>query len=93
MKRQDNQNISKKIDGLFSEISKDQNQTKIKKAIQEIIEIAKRNSLPLRERRKLFCRKCLSYFFIGKNCQIKINKNIKAVKCLNCGNISRFKLK
>lgn len=92
MRKQINQNVSKKIDELFSNISKDQNYSGNKKIIKEVIEIAKRDSFPLREKRKLFCKKCLSYFFVGKNCKIRINHGIKSVKCLNCGNISRYKL-
>lgn len=93
MGKQINQNTSKKIDELLLTISKDQNYKNNKKIIKEIIEFAKRNSFPLREKRKLFCKKCLSYFFVGNNCQIRINNKIKSIRCLNCGNTSRLKLK
>lgn len=93
MGKQINQNISKKINELLLNISKDAEYKENKKIIKEIIELAKRNRFPLKEKRKLFCKKCLSYFFVGKNCQIRIKNKVKSVKCLSCRNISRYHLK
>ena len=53
--------------------------------------LAKRNNLSLKPYRKLFCKKCSS-FFTSDNSQIRINKGIKSIKCLKCGAYRRFKI-
>lgn len=93
MKRQINQQISKRMEDLFLDINSRDSDLVNHKKIKEIIEITKRANFPLREKRKLFCKKCLSYFFIGKNCKIKIKSKIKSIECLNCNYISRYRLK
>ena len=42
--------------------------------------------------RKKFCKKCFSVFN-AKNSQTRIKNKIKIVRCLNCGKISRWKIK
>jgi len=49
-------------------------------------------NIKIKELRKKICKKCYS-FFDSENCQIRIKKNLKIIKCKNCGNISRYKLK
>jgi len=52
--------------------------------------LAKRNNISLKNYRKIFCHKCNSYFILGKNCQIRLSKGKVSVKCLECGNHSRY---
>jgi len=45
-------------------------------------------NIPLKEKRKLFCKKCYS-----PNLKIKSIKNrIKTIECLKCEKISRWKI-
>jgi RNase P subunit RPR2 len=62
--------------------------TEIKKAKK----LAMSRNIKLGELRKKFCKKCYS-IFDSKNSEIRIRKGFKIVKCKNCSNISRYKLK
>lgn len=44
-----------------------------------------------RETRKKFCSKCLS-FFTPQNSQVRVRKGFIVIHCLNCKNLSRYKV-
>ena len=46
--------------------------------------------IPMKEKRKLFCKYCLNPY---KNPKIRIKNNIKITICNVCGKISRWKIK
>jgi RNase P subunit RPR2 len=75
----------KEIKKFFSDI-KDKNPKEIKK----IKRIAMRHKIPLKEKRKLFCKKCLNPFS-GKE-KVRIKNNKKIVECEFCEYISRWKI-
>ncbi len=59
--------------------------------IKKIKRLAANKKILLKEKRKLFCKKCLNPY--SGNEKIRIKNNLKSVECLNCGNISRWKIK
>lgn len=62
------------------------------KEIKKIKRLAMSYNIPLKDKRKLFCKKCY-VFFNSNNSKIRIIKGKKVIHCLNCKNISRWKLK
>ncbi len=74
-----------KIEEFFKDI-KNKNQKRVKK----IKRLAMNKKISLKEKRKLFCKKCLSPYS-GKE-KIRIKNKIKSVKCLNCEKINRWKI-
>ncbi len=74
-----------KIEEFFSEIK-----NKTPKEIKKIKKLAMKHNIKLREKRKLFCKKCY-VAFNGKE-KIRIIKGKKIVTCLGCGYVSRTKL-
>jgi RNase P subunit RPR2 len=77
--------IQNQIKDFFSDIK-----NKSSQEIKKIKKLAMSKNIPLKEKRKLFCKKCLAPYS-GKE-KIRINKGIKSTRCENCGNISRWKL-
>ncbi|GEM_PF-590975 len=75
------------IEAFFSNPSK-----KTSQEIKKILKTAMANNIKLKEKRKLFCRKCFTVFN-AKNSEIRIKKGMKAVRCLTCNSIQRWKLK
>jgi RNase P subunit RPR2 len=75
---------SKKIDEFFKDIK-----NKTPKDIKKIKRLAMAKKIPLKEKRRLFCKKCL---FPYNNPKIRIKNKIKSIECSNCGYISRWKL-
>ena len=75
------ENISKS----FKEIK-----SKTPKEIKKIKILAMSHNILLKEKRKLFCKKCLTPY---KNAKIRIKKGMKSVECGNCGRVSRWELK
>lgn len=63
---------------------------KIPKEIKKIKKLAMNHNIHLKEKRKLFCKKC---FFPYKNSKIRIKNKIKSISCENCKNIARWKIK
>jgi len=59
------------------------------KQILKIKKLASGYNIPLKEKRKLFCKKCYSIY---KNPKIRIKKNHKVITCENCNFVSRFKI-
>jgi len=76
---------SKKIQNFFQKID-----GKTPQEIKKIKKLAQGYNFSLKEKRKLFCKKC---FNIYQNPKVRINKKFKSVTCENCGNVSRWKLK
>jgi RNase P subunit RPR2 len=66
--------------------------TPSKEEIRKIRILAMTKNIKLGENKKKFCKKCLT-FFNSTNSSIRIKKPYKILKCLNCNNISRYKLK
>ena len=60
--------------------------------IIKIKRLAMHNKIKLGALRKKFCKKCYSVLN-AKNSQIRIKNGFRAVKCLKCGCISRWKIK
>ena len=60
------------------------------KQIKKIKKAAMNKNLKLNEKRKLFCKKCLSPY---KNNKIRIKKGFKIINCKKCGKINRWKIK
>lgn len=60
--------------------------------ISQARKIARRKNISLKSYRKLFCKKCSSYF-TSKNSQVRIKKGIKSIKCLKCGSYRRYSIK
>ena len=75
----------KQVEEFFENI-KDKNPKEIKK----IKKLAMAYNLPLKEKRKLFCKKCYAFY---KNPKIRIKNKMKSVTCENCGKIGRWKIK
>jgi len=85
-----NKNISKTetkeiINEFFKKIK-----NKTPKEIKKIKKLAMRRNIPLKEKRKLFCKKCLNPYS-GKE-KIRIKRKIKSIICENCKYKSRWKL-
>jgi len=62
---------------------------KTPKQIKKIKRLAMKHNIPLKEKRKLFCKNCLNPHRIPK---IRIKDKMKIIMCKNCGYVSRWKL-
>ena len=62
---------------------------KTSKEIKKIKKLAMSKNIPLKEKRKLFCKKCLNPYSKPK---IRIKNKIKSITCNNCESISRWKI-
>ncbi len=62
-----------------------------KKEIRKVKKLAMSKKLKLTEYKKLFCKKCFS-FFNSTNSETRIKKPFKTIKCKGCNYISRYKL-
>ncbi|MCK9596984.1 hypothetical protein M0R19_07390 [Candidatus Pacearchaeota archaeon] len=84
MKKLSKTETTKEIKDFFEEIK-----NKSPREIKKIKKLAMSQNIPLKGRRKLFCKKCYS-----PNLKVKSIKNkIKTVECLNCNNLMRWKIK
>lgn len=86
MKKISKTETENKLKDFFQEIKK-----KTPKEIKKIKKIAMNQNIPLREKRKFFCKFCLTPYS-GKE-KIRIKKGIKNITCDNCNKISRRKIK
>ena len=75
----------KEIEKFFGDIK-----NKSPKEIRKIKKLAMAYNIPLKEKRKLFCKKCFSAY---KNPKIRIKNKMKSVTCEGCGEISRYRIK
>ena len=78
------QKINIKIQKFFKDI-KNKNQKEIKK----IKKLAMSKNILLKEKRKLFCKKCFAPY---QNPKIRIKNKIKSVTCEECGYVARWNL-
>ena len=85
MKKESSRTEAKEQIEEFFENIKDKNPKEIKK----IKKLAMAYNLPLKEKRKLFCKGCYAVY---KNPKIRIKNKMKSVTCENCGNVGRWKL-
>ena len=84
-------NISKKdaermIEDFFLDVK-----NKNSKQVKKIKSLAMNKKILLKEKRKLFCQKCLMPY--SGNEKVRIKKGIKSVECKNCGKVNRWKVK
>jgi len=63
---------------------------KTPKEVKKIKKLAMGFNLPLKEKRKTFCKKCLSPY---KNPRIRIRNKIKSVVCKDCDYIGRWRIR
>ncbi len=73
------------IEEFFSDIK-----NKTPKEIKKIKRLAMKHNVLLKEKRKLFCKKCL-IVYSGKE-KVRIQKGKKIITCKECGYVSRWKL-
>ena len=89
MRKKPGEKILNEIDTLFSEAKT--NPDNAPRCIIKARKIARRKNISLKHYRKLFCKKCSSYF-TSKNSQVRIKNKVKSVKCLKCGGYRRFRI-
>ena len=85
MKNMTKSNIEKEIKKVFSD-------NPCPKEIKKVKRLAMSKNVKLGNLRKKFCKKCYN-LFNSSNSEIRIKKPLKIIKCNNCGNVSRYKLK
>ncbi|MFC1682397.1 hypothetical protein ACFL0X_02190 [Nanoarchaeota archaeon] len=73
-----------KIENFFKEIK-----NKSPKEIKKIKRLAMKHNIQLKEKRKLFCKKCFSPY---KNPKTRIKSGMKIMTCSECGGVVRWKL-
>lgn len=84
MKKLSKTEAKKEIEEFFKDV-----RNKSPKEIKKIKKLAMRYNIPLKEKRKLFCKYCFS-----PNLKVIGTKNkIKKVRCENCGKVSRWRIK
>lgn len=86
MKKNISKSLAKEEIEEFFEDIKSKNPEEVKK----IKRLAMSHKIPLKEKRKLFCKKCLSPY-LG-NEKIRIKNNRKIITCNKCGKIFRWKI-
>ena len=86
MKNISKKQAEKRVDDFFLDIK-----NKNSKQLKKIKSLAMNKKISLKERRKLFCKKCLTPY--SGNEKIRIKKGRKSVECKNCGKVNRWKVK
>ncbi len=84
MKKLSKTEAEKEIEDFFKDV-----ENKSTKNVKKIKKLAMSQNIPLKELRKKFCKKCYSPLK-GK---VRIKEGIKSTECLNCGEISRWKIR
>lgn len=79
------QEIQMKIKEFFKDIK-----NKTPREIRKIKKLTMSKNIPLKEKRKLFCKKC---FMSYQNPKIRIKNQIKSIACEGCGYIARWKVR
>ncbi|MEK6824181.1 MAG: hypothetical protein AABY06_04055 [Nanoarchaeota archaeon] len=85
MKNHPKKDTEKRIVDFFLNIK-----NKTSKQIKKIKSLAMNKKISLKEKRKLFCKKCLTPY--SGNEKIRIKKGMKSVECLKCKKINRWKI-
>ena len=76
--------VEEKIKNIFS---KNPNPDNIRKAKN----LAMSKNIKLKDYKKKFCKKCLT-FFTPLNTEVRIRNYMKIIKCKNCSYINRYRL-
>jgi RNase P subunit RPR2 len=63
---------------------------KTSKDVRKIKRLAMSHNIPLKEKKRLFCKKCMTPYS-GKE-RIRIKNKMKSVTCEKCGNVNRWKI-
>ncbi len=74
-----------KIEDFFKDIK-----SKSPKEIRKIKKLAMNYNIPLKGKRKLFCKKCLNPFS-GED-KVRIKKRVKSIICKKCNYTNRWKI-
>jgi len=85
MKKISKTEAKENIEQFFEEVK-----NKSPKEIKKIKTLAMSQKIPLKEKRKLFCKFCLNPF--SKKEKVRIKAKIKKVECSNCKKINRWKM-
>ena len=84
MKKLSRTETKKKIDFFFQNL-----RDKGSKDIKKIKRLAASQNVPLKDKRKSFCKKCLTPY---RSSKIRIKNKVKTVTCGECGYVSKMKL-
>jgi len=63
------------------------------KQVKKMKKFAANKKIPLKEKRKLFCKKCLMPFDNKKPNKIRIKNNQKIVECSHCNYLNKWLIK
>ncbi len=85
MKKLSKTEAKEKIEDFFKKIK-----NKSPKEVRKIKKLAMAYNIPLKIKRKLFCKKCLNPFFGNEKTRIK--NGIKSIICEKCSYINRWKI-
>ena len=77
--------VKKQVEEFFEDIK-----NKSPEDVKKIKKLAMSHKIPLKENRKLFCKKCLHPH---KNPSIRVKKGLIKINCGECGYTSRWKIK
>ncbi len=85
LKKTSKKEVEKHISEFFSNIN-----DRTPKEVKKTRRLAMKFKIPLKEKRKLFCKKCFNPY---KTPKTRIKNKIKSVLCENCGSISKWRIK
>jgi RNase P subunit RPR2 len=85
MKKDSKTDSKIKIEEFFENIK-----DKTPKEVRKIKKQAMSQNIPLKNKRKLFCKKCLAPYS-GKE-KIRIRDKVKTIACEKCNSVSRWKI-
>ena len=85
MKKLSKKETEEEIKDFFQDI-----QNKTPEEVKKIVKMAMSHNIKLGQFKKTFCKRCLAPY---RNPKIRIKRSIKSVRCENCDNISRWKIK
>ena len=77
--------VKKQVEEFFEDIK-----NKSPEDVKKIKKLAMSHKIPLKENRKLFCKKCLHPH---KNPSIRVKNDLIKINCGECGYTSRWKIK
>ena len=84
--KQSKKEVEKEINEFFKNIK-----NKTPKEIKKIKKLSMSKNIALKDRRKLFCKKCLNPY--SGNEKVRINNGKKSVECLKCGTVGGWRIK
>lgn len=97
-KKKEIKNISEqRIDRLFSlaiDCTKNDKYELARNYVHHALKISTHYKVPVPvEYKRIYCKKCYSVLIPSKTSQVRLKNNRIIIKCLNCGNYRRFKIK